>query len=35
MINDMVDRGQLDPPAPTPENFVDATYWKAAEGTLP
>jgi len=35
MINDMVERGQLDPPAPTPENFVDATYWEAAEGALP
>lgn len=35
MINDMVERGQLDPPAPKPENFVDPTYWEAAERTLP
>lgn len=35
MIDDMVDRGQLDPPPPGPENFVDATYWEEAERTLP
>jgi hypothetical protein len=34
MLNDLVDRGQIDPPAPPPEKFVDLTYWEQAEKSL-
>ena len=30
MLNDMVDRGQLDPPPSKPEKYVDASYWEEA-----
>jgi ABC-type nitrate/sulfonate/bicarbonate transport system substrate-binding protein len=34
MLNDMVDRGLLEPPAPRPEKFVDSAYWEKAVSTL-
>ena len=34
MLNDMVDRGLINPPPPSPEKFVDQTYWEEAERTL-
>jgi ABC-type nitrate/sulfonate/bicarbonate transport system substrate-binding protein len=34
MLNDMVDRGQLDPPPPKPEKYVDASYWEEAVRTV-
>lgn len=34
MIADMVDRGQLDPPPPSPDKFLDPSYWEEAERTL-
>lgn len=34
MLDDMVDRGLLDPPAPSPDKYVDASYWEEAERTL-
>ncbi len=34
MLNDLVDRGQIDPPVPPPEKFVDLTYWEQAEKSL-
>jgi ABC-type nitrate/sulfonate/bicarbonate transport system substrate-binding protein len=34
MINDMVDRSQIDPPPPSPEKFVDSAYWEEAERTI-
>ena len=34
MIGDMVDRGQIDSPAPPPEKFVDLSYWQEAEKTM-
>jgi ABC-type nitrate/sulfonate/bicarbonate transport system substrate-binding protein len=34
MLNDMVDRGLIDAPPPSPEKFVDTTYWEKAQRTL-
>ena len=34
MIADMVERGQLDPPPPSPDKFLDTSYWQEAERTL-
>lgn len=34
MIADMVERGQLDPPPPSPDKFIDTSYWDEAERTL-
>jgi hypothetical protein len=35
LLADMVERGQLDSPAPPPEKFVDPTYWQEARKSLP
>lgn len=34
MIADMVERGQIDPPPPSPDKFIDTSYWAEAERTL-
>ena len=34
MIADMVERGQIDPPRPSPDKFIDTSYWEEAERTL-
>lgn len=34
MLNDMVDRGMIGAPAPSPEKFVDWTYWEKAKSAL-
>jgi ABC-type nitrate/sulfonate/bicarbonate transport system substrate-binding protein len=34
MIADMVERGQIDPPPPSPDKFLDTSYWDEAERTL-
>jgi len=34
MLDDMVDRGLIDPPPPKPEKFVDSSYWEKAVRTL-
>ena len=34
MIADMVERGQIDPPPPSPNKFLDTSYWQEAERTL-
>jgi NitT/TauT family transport system substrate-binding protein len=34
MIADMVERGQIDPPPPSPGKFLDTSYWQEAEQTL-
>jgi ABC-type nitrate/sulfonate/bicarbonate transport system substrate-binding protein len=36
LLNDMVERGQIDgPAAPPPEKFVDPAYWEEARKSLP
>jgi len=30
----MVERGQLDPPPPSSDKFLDTSYWQEAERTL-
>jgi ABC-type nitrate/sulfonate/bicarbonate transport system substrate-binding protein len=34
MLNDMIDRGMIGAPAPSPDKFVDWTYWEKAQITL-
>jgi hypothetical protein len=34
MLDDMVDRGLIDPPPPKPEKFVESSYWEKAVRTL-
>jgi ABC-type nitrate/sulfonate/bicarbonate transport system substrate-binding protein len=34
LLNDMTDQGQIGPPAPTPEKYLDPSYWEEAEKTL-
>lgn len=34
MIADMVERGQIDPSPPSPDKFIDTSYWEEAERTL-
>jgi ABC-type nitrate/sulfonate/bicarbonate transport system substrate-binding protein len=34
LLNDMTDQGQIGPPAPTPEKYLDTSYWEEAIKTL-
>ena len=34
MLNDMVERGMIDPPPPTPDKYVDSSFWEKAEASL-
>ncbi len=34
LLDDMTDQGQIGPPAPTPEKYLDTSYWEEAIKTL-